>query len=69
MDNNGADWEADPFLRKLYPELNDEELRQAQENFDRYVDLILRIYARIRQDSPAYAAFPDFLAEAKRQHA
>jgi len=58
----------DRRFRDLFPGQSDHWLREAQETFDRYLDLILRIYARIWQDPPAYAAFPDFLREGKRQN-
>lgn len=36
-------------LRALYPELDDEELIRAQETLDRYLELALAIYERIRR--------------------
>jgi len=47
----------DPDFQKLFPDLNGKKLRQAQENFDRYLDLALRIYERIRQDPAACTTF------------
>ena len=44
-------------IRDLYPHLNEEELKQAEENLRRYVELELRVYERILADPEAYAAF------------
>ena len=44
-------------IRDLYPELNEEELREVEENLERYIKLTLRIYGRIRSDPEAYAKF------------
>ncbi len=44
-------------IRALYPRLSEEELREAEENLDRYLELALRIYERVRGDPQAYARF------------
>lgn len=44
-------------IRDLYPGLDEEGLREAEENLDRYIKLTLRIYERIRSDPEAYAQF------------
>lgn len=44
-------------VRDLYLKLGEVELREAEENLDRYVELCLRIYERIRLDPVAYAEF------------
>ena len=46
-----------PTTRDLYPALNDEELKEAEDNVERYLELALRIYDRIRSDPEAYAQF------------
>lgn len=46
---------AAPSLRDLYPEMNEAELRQAEENLERYLALVLRIFDRVRGDPQAYA--------------
>jgi len=51
-------------IRDLYPHLNDEQLKEAEENLDRYLELTLRIYDRIRQDPDAYARFKTLTASA-----
>ncbi len=52
-------------LRKIYPGLSDEELREAKDNLDGYIDLSFRMYERIRNDPEAYAEFQQLIA--KRQ--
>jgi hypothetical protein len=37
-------------MRDLYPHLNEEQLKEAEENFRRYLEIALRIYERIRSD-------------------
>jgi hypothetical protein len=44
-------------LRRLYPEISDEDLQEVQENLDRYVDLIGRITKRLLDDPEAYEEF------------
>ncbi len=39
--------EKKPTLRDLYPTLSDEELRQVEENLDRYLELVLQIFERL----------------------
>ena len=49
-------------IRDLYPELCPEELCEAEDNLDRYVALMVRMYERIRQDPEAYARFKELTA-------
>ena len=42
-----------PSIKDLYPELNDEELKEAEKNLKRYADLVLRMYRRISSDPVA----------------
>ena len=44
-------------LRRLYPHLNERDIKTAEENLDRYLELTLRVYERLRQDPSAYANF------------
>ena len=37
-------------LRKLYPDLSDEELRIVQDNLDRYIRVMWRIYKRLKAE-------------------
>jgi hypothetical protein len=41
----------------LFPELTEEQQREAAENLDRYMAVVLRIYERIRHDPEAYQRF------------
>jgi hypothetical protein len=36
-----------PIIRELYPHFNDKELAEAEDNLDRYLLLVLRIFERI----------------------
>jgi hypothetical protein len=40
-----------PFIRKRCPQLNEEELRKAEEDFWEYVRLVLDIYAELDQNN------------------
>jgi hypothetical protein len=51
-------------VRDLYPSLNDEQLREAEENLGRYVELVLRIYERIRHDGAANATLKNLTGPA-----
>lgn len=42
-------------VRELYPHLTDAEQREAEENLQRYLELALRIYKRIRSEPETYA--------------
>jgi hypothetical protein len=46
-----------PILADLYSNLNEEDLKEAEENLDRYLNLTLRIFARIQTDPETYARF------------
>lgn len=41
-----------PTIKDLYPHLNDEELKIAEENLDRYLALVLRIFERLNPEEP-----------------
>ena len=47
----------DICIRDLYPRLNEEELKEAEENLKQCVELELRVYERILADPEAYARF------------
>jgi hypothetical protein len=57
MENQDHVGQAGPTLRDLYPHLSPEELKEADENLSRYIQLALRIYDRVRNDPEAYARF------------
>jgi len=59
--------EPDSKLRKLYPHLTDEELLESEENLRGYLEVVLRIYERIRKDPEEYARFKKLVAERKLQ--
>lgn len=53
----GMDKEPSPTIRDLYPNLNGEELRQAEENLEQYLALALRVYERVASAPQTYAQF------------
>lgn len=36
-----------PSLRRLYPNLTDDELLEAEENLEQYLEVVFRIYLRL----------------------
>lgn len=40
-----------PTLRDLYPHLDDDELAQVEDAFERYLALVLRIFERLEAES------------------
>ncbi len=60
------DKEAFESFRKLYPHLSEAELKEAQQNLDRYIELVLRIYERICEDPVAYARFKAELSKIRK---
>jgi hypothetical protein len=50
-------------IRDLYPKLSDEQLQEAEENLEHYIELSLRIYERILSDPDVYKKFQVHLAE------
>lgn len=44
-------------LEECFPELAEEELEQAEENFRQYVALTVRMYARLQNEPEAYQQF------------
>ena len=43
-------------IRKLYPHFTDDELIAAQETYRRYVEIMVRIYERVRREQGTDAA-------------
>lgn len=39
-------------LRKLYPDYTDDELAEAEETMTRYINLVRRIYERVKCENP-----------------
>jgi hypothetical protein len=50
-------------LANLYPQLNKDQLQEAEEAIEQYLQLALRIYERIREDPELYAKFRHLTAE------
>lgn len=46
-------------VRELYPTLSNTEIEAAEENLERYIELVLRIYERIRSEPESYAQFKE----------
>ena len=66
MANNPTSQGRDITIRDLYPRLTDEELREAEENMEKYLELELRMYERIFADPEAYARFKRLTAAPRR---
>ena len=45
-----------PTLRDLYPHLNDEQLAEVEDTFERYLALVLRIFERLEIQTDSSAA-------------
>lgn len=43
-------------VRKLYPDLSDEQLRDVHERYRRYVRAVIQIYERVRREQGPEAA-------------
>jgi hypothetical protein len=59
------DKEPEVTIRELYPTLSNTELEAAEENLERYLELVLRIYERIRAEPESYAQFKALTASEK----
>ena len=44
-------------FQNLYPNLDPQDREAAQERFDRYLEIVLRIYERVRSDPDTYRRF------------
>jgi hypothetical protein len=47
---------SNPSLRDLYPDLSEKEFAEAEDNLDRYLALVLRIFERIEAESGPLAS-------------
>lgn len=54
-----------PTLEELYPELNEEQLKEARENLDRFALLLWRIAKRLASDPVALAEYKRLTGGAK----
>jgi hypothetical protein len=62
MINRGQDDKSKPTIRDLYPNLSEQQALEAEENLNRYLQLALQIYERIREDPQLYAEFKNLTA-------
>jgi len=62
MENSKGEQGLDLTIRDLYPHLDENRLREAEENLERYVELVLRMYQRIQVDPEAYERFKTLTA-------
>lgn len=46
-----------PTLRDIYPDLTEDELAIAEDNLDRYIEITLAIYERVRSSAAQYVEF------------
>ncbi len=51
MQNLASDKKDRITIRDLYPHLNEAQLKEAEENFQRYLEIALRIFERIQLDT------------------
>ena len=47
-----------PTIRDLYPKLTEEELREAEANFRRYLEIALETYQEQRSAAPGFDSSP-----------
>jgi hypothetical protein len=57
MVDQKSDKQLNTIILDLYPHLTEEQLQEAEENLQRYLELAVRIYERIRTDPKAYSQF------------
>lgn len=57
-----------PTIKELYPKLTEDELREAEENFDGYLEVVWRITQRVHNDPVAYARFKALTAARDSQY-
>jgi hypothetical protein len=57
MENHNRAQQSGPTLRDLYPHLDDEQLKEVEENLEQYLAFTLRLYLRICADPKTYEQF------------
>jgi hypothetical protein len=57
-----------PTLKELYPTLTDNQLKEAEENLDGYLEIVWRIYQRVSSDPEAYEKFKALTASRKKSY-
>lgn len=55
-------------LKDIYPHLTDEQLKEAEETIEQYLELVMRIYERIKNDPKEQERLSRLLTEVKRNH-
>ena len=55
-------------IKDLYPHMTEEQLKEAEETIEQYLELLLRIYERIKNDPKEQERLTRLLTEAKRNH-
>jgi hypothetical protein len=50
MDRKDPKREAKPTIKDLYPNLNEEQLKEAEENLERYLKVAWRIFERLENE-------------------
>jgi len=50
MKQTQGEMERGPTIRDLYPHLNEDELREAEDNLQRYFEIALRIHDRLESE-------------------
>ncbi len=54
MSGDKSERQRAPTIAELYPHLNEEELKEAEQNLDRYLEVVLRIYERLQRDQESH---------------
>jgi hypothetical protein len=57
MDSSKPATQPGPSIRDLYPQFDPTQLKEIEENLERYLEVVLRIYERIQADPQAYSQF------------
>jgi hypothetical protein len=52
-----ADMDKEVTIRRLYPHLKEQQAREAEDNLEQYLLLVLRIYDRLISDPETYTQF------------
>ena len=63
MENQNRGQQDGSTIRDLYPHLDAGQLKEAEENLERYLVFALRLYERIEADPEAYARFKALTAQ------
>ncbi len=66
MSNKPKAGDFEVTIQDLYPGYLPDKLREAEENFMAYLDLIIRLYERLRADPVAYVQFKALTTSRKR---